>query len=376
MTNRERMQKVVRHEVPDRVPIKFHTRGEIQPALLAYLGLTDPADLPGHFGADGWAGVGIGIEFPGFKARCNGKLDGHMMFGGGTEYVFHDERTFEDGWGTVRRVGLDRKLVEWVDGPLAHLDDPDGYDWPGGDRLRIPDDLAWRVRSLQDKGMWVSGGMTQPFKLAWELRGLENFLADYLGDPAFVEKTYDHIYEMETAMGVAFARAGVDEFGIGGDIAMQDRVLMGPVLWRRYDKPRLAAMIGAVKRARPGIQVFMHSDGDLTAILPDLVEIGFTILDPIQPECMDVVEVKKRWGRRIVMHGTIGVQSTLPFGTVDEVRAEVRKRIEDLAWDGAFVLRAANEIMYDVPVENIAACFETARDYDLSRLPGRPAWAV
>ncbi|OGG44675.1 MAG: hypothetical protein A3F84_11555 [Candidatus Handelsmanbacteria bacterium RIFCSPLOWO2_12_FULL_64_10] len=375
MTNRERMMKVVRHEVPDRVPIKFHTRGEIQPALLKHLGLSGPAELPRFFGADGWGSVGVGIDFPGYRERCNGRLEGHMMFGE-RDYVFHDERTFEDAWGTVRRVGTDRKLVQWVDGPLARLDDPDDYDWPGPDRLLIPDDLAERVRRQQAQGLWVSGGVTQPFKLAWELRGLENFLADYLGNPAFVEKTYDHIYEMETAMGVAFARAGADEFGIGGDIAMQDRVLMGPDRWRKIDKPRLAAMIAEVKRVKPDIQVFMHSDGDLTAIMPDLVEVGFTIIDPIQPECMDVVEVKKRWGRRIVVHGTIGVQSTLPFGTVEEVRAEVRKRIEDMAWDGAFVLRAANEIMYDVPVENIVACFETARDYDLSRLPGRPAWAA
>jgi uroporphyrinogen decarboxylase len=374
MTNRERMLKVVRHQVPDRVPIKFHVRGELQPALLEYLGLSEPAELERYFGADGWGSVGIGIDFPGYRERCNGRLEGHMMFAGGT-YIFHDERTFEDAWGTIRRVGMDRKLVQWIDGPLAHLDDPDDYDWPGPDRLLIPDDLAQQVRAQQEQGRWVAGAVTQPFKLAWELRGLENFLADYRANPSFVEKTYDHIYELETAMGVAFAAAGVDEFGIGGDIAMQDRVIMGPHLWRQFDKPRLAAMIAAVKRVKPDIQIFLHSDGDLTEILPDLIEIGFTIIDPIQPECMDVVEVKKRWGSQIVMHGTIGVQSTLPFGTVEEVRAEVKKRIEDLAWDGAFVLRAANEIMYDVPLENIVACFETARDYDLSRLPGKPAWA-
>ena len=367
MTLRERMLKVVSHERPDRTPAVLAGRPEMDRALMQWYDVDSMAEVRRILGTDGWGGVGLGIAFPGHKERCNGRLEGDMPYAG-REHIFHDERTFEDEWGVVRRVGEDRKYVEWVSGPLVNAHDPDEYDFPGPDRIIDNPDLARRVAEQKDRGLWVAASVTQPYKTAWELRGMENLLADYAGNPAFVEKLYDRIFETYGEILRRCTEAGVDQIGVGGDIAMQDRIIMGPARWRAIDKPRLAAMIAACKRINPDVHVFIHSDGDLTQIMDDLIEIGFDIIDPIQPECMEPVEVKRRWGDRIVLHGCGSLQRTLPFGTPEDCREEVRHLIRTCGYNGGLVLRISNAIGFDVPVENVVAWFEEARDFDMSGL--------
>ena len=161
------------------------------------------------------------------------------------------------------------------------------------------------------------------------------------------------------------ARAGVDMVRIVGDIAMQDRVMMGPARWRRFDKPRMAKLIRTCRAVRPELHFFFHSDGKLTELVDDLIEVGFDVLNPIQPECMDPVEVKRRWGDRITLHGCISIQRTLPFGTPSDVRREVEGLIRQCGLDGGLVLMPSNNIQPDTPLENIIACYHAARDFDV-----------
>jgi uroporphyrinogen decarboxylase len=155
---------------------------------------------------------------------------------------------------------------------------------------------------------------------------------------------------------------------IVGDIAMQDRMLMSPELWRRIDKPRMARLISECRSGNPDLFFFFHSDGNVTAIMDDLIEIGFDVINPIQPECMDPVDVKKRWGNKITMHGGLSVQRTLPMGSVEDVRAEVATLIENCGYDGGLVVCPSNVVQPDTPVENIIACYHSARDFDLSKI--------
>jgi uroporphyrinogen decarboxylase len=106
---------------------------------------------------------------------------------------------------------------------------------------------------------------------------------------------------------------------------------------------------------------FFHSDGNLMPLMEDLIEIGFTIFDPIQPECMDPVEVKARFGDRVTLHGTISAQQTLPFGTVEDVRNEVLDRIERCGQNGGLVIAPNNVVQYDVPLENLLTVYETVK---------------
>ncbi len=118
--------------------------------------------------------------------------------------------------------------------------------------------------------------------------------------------------------------------------------------------------------------MFIHSDGDVFEVIDDLVEIGFDVVNPIQPECMDPAEIKKRWGDKITMCGGLSLQRTLPGGTPAEVREEVLDLIRKCGYDGGLIVAPSNSVQPDVPVENILACYGAIRDLDPASLGGRP----
>jgi uroporphyrinogen decarboxylase len=377
MTPRDRMAAVLEHRLPDRIPTTIFARGEVQRALMSRFGVASFDDAKRILGADLYADVELAIAFPAFDPRANGTLAGDCPFAG-ERFIFHDERTFQDAWGVVRRVGGDGKYVEWISGPLADAGSPTGWEVPLADPDSGEPALAAEIRERKARGLFVRAFVPNPYKTAWYLRGMDALLADYAADPAFVEALYDRICPFFADLLARYARLGVDMVAIEGDIAMQDRIIVGPARWRRIDKPRLAAMIEAAKRQNPAVAVFFHSDGNLMDVMDDLVEIGFTVIDSLQPECMDPVQVKRRWGSRIVLHGCGSLQRVMPFGTAEECRAEVRYLIESCGYDGGLVLRPSNMIGWDVPLDNIVAWYDEAMRYDLSRVgrtgERRPQW--
>ena len=157
-----------------------------------------------------------------------------------------------------------------------------------------------------------------------------------------------------------FARAGVDILITGDDVAGQKGLLMRPDTWRTFLKPHLAATIRAARETRRDLAVFYHSDGDVTALIPELIEVGVDILNPVQPECMDPAAVKRAFGDRLAFWGTVSVQRTLPFGTPDDVRAEVRARIAEVGRGGGLILAPAHVLGPEVPWDNIVAFFDAA----------------
>jgi len=232
------------------------------------------------------------------------------------------------------------------------------YPFPDPNLLAPGDDFASEIQKLKENDTVVTGRVDQPFKIAQYLRGMENLLCDYLLNPEIVEYIYDRLYSFITAQGILFAKSGVDVVQIIGDIAMQDRLLMSPATWRQFDKPRLASFIKAVKRANSSSRVYMHSDGKLTEIMDDLIETGLDILNPIQPECMDPVKIKNKWGDKIVLHGTVSLQRTLPCATTEQVRDEIRYLIKHCGCGGGYVLGPSNKLFQEIPAENIIAMYE------------------
>ena len=153
---------------------------------------------------------------------------------------------------------------------------------------------------------------------------------------------------------------------------MQDRIIMGPDTWRAVDKPRMARLIADTRAVNPDLYFYVHSDGNVMDLVEDFIEIGFDIVNPLQPECMDPAEVKQRWGDKIVLHGGISLQRTLPNGTPDEVRAEVEALVRSCGYNGGLVVFPSNVIQPDTSVENIISCFHAARDFDVASLGGKP----
>jgi uroporphyrinogen decarboxylase len=373
MTPRERILAALGHRAPDRTPTDAWFHDEVERQLKAYYRTDDWREVLEDLGIVGWAGKGVKLRVPEYEARARERSYKQMKRRG----VWADERTYADEWGVTYRIGESGWYEEWVSGPLVAAD---GEDLSAVERLAVPSaanivepaDYPGQVRRLKGEQRFVSGGISNPYKTAWQLRGMDNVLADYLVNREFLEALYDRLYALYTEMAVRMARAGVDMVTVTGDIAMQDRIIMGPDTWRQVDKPRMARLVAACREVNPDVFMFIHSDGDVTDLMDDLVEIGFNVINPIQPECMDPVAVKRRYGSRITIHGGVSIQQTMPKGSPAEVRAEIEELIRKCGYDGGLVVFPSNVIQPDTPVENIRACFHAARDFDVRKLGGRP----
>jgi uroporphyrinogen decarboxylase len=160
------------------------------------------------------------------------------------------------------------------------------------------------------------------------------------------------------------ARSGADILQTGSDVATQLAPLLSPAMWRDWIFPLMRDTIAAARAVKPDILVFYHSDGNVEPLIEGFIEAGVDILDPIQPECMDIFAVKARYGDRLSFHGGIGVQTVMPFGTPQEVRDTVRRTIDGLsAGGGGYLCSTAHMIRPEVPWANVIAFVEAVREY-------------
>lgn len=358
MTSRERVLTSFSFEEPDRVPVDYRARGEVTDALCAHLGVEGRERLFRVLGVD-FRGVGVGEHHPDFEARANGVLEAGRSEKRGRRFVFHSDGSFENAWGVVFRLDAEGRYEEWRNGPFRDTDDLGSFSWPSLDTLEDVESVRARVQSWNGE-VAVVASCNYPFKTCWHMRGLENFLCDMLLEQDWARELWQRVARYETERAVRAAAAGVDVVAFVGDIAMQDRMLLSVPAWRAIDKPLFAEMIAAVKRAAPQVKVMYHSDGDLSEIISDLIEIGVDILNPIQPESMDPAELKRRYGSHLILNGAVSLQRMLPFGRPADVRAEIRRILEDCAPHGGFVLAPSNQMQQDTPLENIVEVYRTA----------------
>ena len=206
-------------------------------------------------------------------------------------------------------------------------------------------------------------GWVSDFETPFGLRGREQFFIDLAEREAWLETFLDCIAEGAVEDARLAAAAGADIFGIGDDLGSQRGLLISPDLWRELFKPRLKRITDAVKQANPDTAFFLHTDGLVTELIPDFIEVGVDILNPIQPEVMDPAEVKADYGKDLIFFGAISVQHTLPLGTPQDVRDEVKLRMETIGAGGGYIMTPSHLINPDIPWENIVAFFEAADAY-------------
>ncbi len=222
------------------------------------------------------------------------------------------------------------------------------------------------VRQWHGQGLAVSGGMACTiWETAWYLRSMENLMEDMMTDDARAVVLLDKVTAVSERRAETYARAGCDILHLGDDIGMQQTIMMSLDLWRKWLKPRLARVIQAARRVKPDILIFYHSCGYVLPFLEELIEVGVDILNPVQPECMDFEVVHRMVGRRLSFWGTIGTQTTLPFGTPDEVRETVWSRLRLCGPAGGIVIGPTHMVEPEVPWENLMAMIEAARSFRL-----------
>jgi uroporphyrinogen-III decarboxylase len=161
---------------------------------------------------------------------------------------------------------------------------------------------------------------------------------------------------------------GVDMIWTGDDVGAQNRMLISPSMWRKYFKPRMANFISEIKAINPNLKVAYHTDGNVEPIIPELIEIGIDVLNPIQPASMDPASVKMQYGERLSFWGTIDEQHTLPFGSPADVRAEVLKRLKTIGVGGGLILGPTHHVQLDTPMENFWAMVNTITGTPYSNL--------
>lgn len=247
---------------------------------------------------------------------------------------------------------------------MSAVADVEEFPFPDVGADRYAAQLPGEVEALHKEGFAVQGAMSQTiFELAWEMCGMENLMTGFYHKPDVVNALLDAITQRRQSMALQFARAGVDVLRLGDDVGTQHGMMLSPATWRAFLKPRLASIIAVARRERPGIPVFYHSDGDVREVIDDLIEVGVTILNPVQPECMDPLEIKRRYGKDLTLWGTVSVQSVLPFGTPEEIEAVVRDYISALGAGGGYVIGPTHCIGRDIPWRNIAAFYDAVARY-------------
>jgi uroporphyrinogen decarboxylase len=254
--------------------------------------------------------------------------------------------------------------------PLARatsLDDLRRFSFPDVSKPYHVEGLARQVQDLHARGLAAGGNLPhlggELFETAWRLRGLENFLIDLLERPDWAHFLLDRLTDMAHRNAETLARSGVDLMFLDDDVGMPGTMVISPALWRAFFKPRMARIIQGARGIKPDLYVLFHSDGYYAPIIDDLIEIGVNGINPIQPDHMDALAIRRRYGTKLVFWGTVGYQTTFAAGTRDQIWREVKHRVDALGRAGLVLCPAYDIDEPDIPWRNVAAFLEAARVY-------------
>jgi len=245
--------------------------------------------------------------------------------------------------------------------PMAEDDAIDGYQAPDPGRPELYREAQRLVAEHKKEYYLVGVTVTTIFETAWALRGLTRLMTDFVTDPDLADRVLDIPFLYHLAAAKRLTQIGMDMIWTGDDVGTQGGMMISPAHWRRFLKPRMARFIAELKAINPAVKVAYHGDGDLRAIIPELIEIGVDVLNPVQPACMDPAELKRLYGDRLCFWGSIDQQRTLPFGTPEDVRREVRTRLETLGRGGGLIIGPTHHVQLDVPMENFLAMVDAIR---------------
>jgi len=341
------------HRQPDRVPVDLSFAPELWASLREHLGLSDAQLWE-------WTGQDVAGVAPRFRNAASPK-----RYADPTIEVTPEGYCLDIFRVPFREVRTQFQTYMELAGrpPLAACESAaelDRFPWPTTglwDFSHIAEDLR---RQPEKATAEHSRGF---FEISHFMRGMDNFMADLAADPDFASALMDRIaeYLLEKTRRMLEAGGGrYTLFEYNDDVASQQGLFISPAMWRKYNRPRMARFCELIHRH--GAKVRYHSCGSVRAILPDLIEIGVDILNPVQARAagMDPFELKREFGKDLAFHGGIDIQELLPRATPAEVRAHVRRVIEEVGRDGGYILGGTHTLQADIPVANVVALIETA----------------
>ncbi|MFH1228082.1 MAG: uroporphyrinogen decarboxylase family protein [Planctomycetota bacterium] len=344
MTPRERWLAALKRQKPDRIPMDYWATDEATEKLRQYLGCDNIWDIFKRLHIDRpvvvrpkYAGPPLPDNTDAFGCQYK-KVD----YGTGVyeECVHHPLAQYE----TLDEIKLNYK---WPN--------PDWYDYSV-----IPQQLAGK------EDFPVQGGGSEPFMAYKELRGQEQALMDLILNPDIVHFCLDKLFDLcyaNTLRVYEQIPGKVTYSYIAEDLGSQEDLMFSPAQIREFFIPRMKRMINLAHQS--GVFVFHHDDGAIRKIIPDMIEAGIDILNPIQWRCkgMERDALKRDFGNKIIFHGGVDNQYTLPFGSKEEVRQEVLDNLRILGKNGGYILGPCHNIQSNSPPENIVIMYETCYKY-------------
>jgi uroporphyrinogen decarboxylase len=378
MNHRERLVTALDHQEPDRVPIDLGSTGITSITVGAYHDLRRLLGLP-HVGRPVLTDYVQRLASVDEPLLTHFDVDTRMLQPQARQEPHADREgdywVIRDNWGARLRMPTEGCLYyDWFEFPLrgASVEDLDGYAWPRLYNTEELDALADRARALFEQTDYAlvasivfGGGI---FEQPSRLMGMENFYVALLKDRRFADALMDRITDLYVAVcDQCLERIGqyVQVVAYWDDLGGQNQLLLSPRLYRDLLVPKQRRLVAAIK-ARTRAKVFIHSCGAIRELIPDLIDVGFDIINPVQVSAarMDPTHLKREFGRDVVFWGgTVDPQSTLAFGTPAQVTAEARRAIDVLAPGGGFVFSAIHNIQSFVPPQNVVALFEAAQQF-------------
>ena len=371
--HRERVIRALNHQETDRVPVDLGggpatmIHPDAYEALLRHLG------FPEEELVEGPAGEGQ-IVVPSERVLQRFDIDVRGFQLGGTRgapNVKTGPTSYVDEWGVTWEKSAHTAPYINVHGPFQDLDEPDVKDlepvrWPVGDdpdRIRGMREAMEHLRRTTDYAI-VLNLPNSTFALSQRLRGFSELFEDLLLNQAFATGLQERVTDVICGMAtVALRDVGdlIDGVSFADDMGIQTQSYMSRSLYRSMVKPhhaRFVATLRALTRAR----IIMHSDGAIHELLPDLIDVGVEVINPVQvnAEGMDPERLKREFGADLCFWGGVDTQKVLPYGSPADVADEVRRRLTDLGRGGGYVLASVHNIQAEVPPENVVAMFDTA----------------
>ncbi|MBN2577964.1 MAG: hypothetical protein JXB10_03155 [Pirellulales bacterium] len=355
MKHRDRVAMALRHEAPDRPPMQISFTPEFAARLRQSLGKTGDGE---HNPIGGGNPYDLEIA-----------LDEDLLLTsvGWANSYYQGNHEYVDEWGiSWRPVEYTTPFgkgcyTEFCRPPLADDAAIARYRPPDPNRPELYAEAERLIRQYQSEYWIVGVTVTTIFETAWALRGMDALMTDFVVDPDRAEAVLEFPFRYHLAAAKKLVELGVDMIWVGDDVGAQHAMLLSPALWRKIFMPRWAEFFSTLKRINPEVKIAYHSDGMIEPIIPDMIEVGLDVLNPVQPASMDPAELKKKYGKSLCFWGSIDEQQTLPFGTPEDVRREVRERVQTIGKDGGLIIGPTHHVQLDTPLENFWAMVEAIR---------------
>ncbi|MCC7161799.1 MAG: hypothetical protein IT331_04855 [Anaerolineae bacterium] len=390
-TLRERVRTAMRHVEPDRVPVDLLMTPEVWHKLIKHLGLewTKPSDdlffdpvweqVAAHMQSDlrllsydqfckppeSILRPGARIEWWDALSRSTPNRMWRQWMPDGDSY---------DIWGHHYRIvdnptGSYEEFASWPLQNVTSVDELKEFQWPDPDWWDFST-LPEAIRQLDpERKLYLRFRIGSVFELAWQIRGMQEFLVDLAAQPEIPQYIMERITDVHVENLRRVLELTGDELDMVyyyDDVSTARSLMISPTMYRELVRPCHERIIRVAKKYNK--PVMYHCDGAISYLIPDLIEMGVDLLNPIQPDSpgMECERLKRDFGDRIAFHGGIDIIKTLPRGTVEDVRAEVRDRVQILGANGGYVMCSSHHIQSDTPLENIFAMYDPELRYRTS----------